>query len=595
MNTNQPFTLGDWQVYPDRLLLVSGDQEHRLEPKAMQTLLLLANHAGETVSRETLIAEVWKDTYGTDELLSRIVSVLRNQLGDDSKSPLYIETVPRIGYRLIISPGVLQETGSVAPRFSQRRNVIALIAMFIIAAMLTWLNWPAESPSRVTIAVLPFEDVSYNESAAFLAPSLMDEIKLALGSSPDLRLVTRRSIDDPGIARDSAMYLVGRITHTENLVRVIAELSNSNDGELIWSRAFEFPHTDYLRIQKTVSAAIRDAISDTLGRPLSTDPQQSIPIEAYTHFLNGQFLLNLRGETALHAAIEAYNHALEIDPAYDRARLGLATAYVLLPYYSDRTESESFRTATQVLEQLNDRTGPEAQAIMGFMSFRTWQWQAAEHYFLQSIADRPENANVLVWYSQFLSAVNRKDEALEWALKAYDFDSASPVVNDRLATAHLWLDHNEQAATFYERGTRLGFAHSVNPGRLNLLIRMGEFAEAQSILRTLHPTGHLEDFISQIDQIAEPDNRNALIAGARQAVESGSLQPRFELGLWMLLGDWDAVTYTFEKYRDQQKYLDIEFLFARESMEFRTSETFYTLTGRIGLMDYWSSYSAGKN
>jgi hypothetical protein len=67
----------------------------------MEVLCVLARHQGEVVSRNELIDEVWKGTFVTDEVLSRAISVLRKQLGDDSKNPEYIATVPKAGYRLI--------------------------------------------------------------------------------------------------------------------------------------------------------------------------------------------------------------------------------------------------------------------------------------------------------------------------------------------------------------------------------------------------------------------------------------------------------------------------------------------------------------
>ena len=98
------FQIGDWRVDVPRNRLVRSDHpEHsvRIEPKAMQVLVYLAQHAGEVVEKETVVKEVWEGAFVTDEVLTNAIWELRKALGDDSKSAQFIQTVPRKGYRLI--------------------------------------------------------------------------------------------------------------------------------------------------------------------------------------------------------------------------------------------------------------------------------------------------------------------------------------------------------------------------------------------------------------------------------------------------------------------------------------------------------------
>ena len=92
-----PFGLGDNEVRPAENRVLRGGVAHNLEPKSMAVLLELARRTGETVSRDDLISAVWPRGYVTDGVLSRCISQLRGALGDDSKSPLHIATVPRKG------------------------------------------------------------------------------------------------------------------------------------------------------------------------------------------------------------------------------------------------------------------------------------------------------------------------------------------------------------------------------------------------------------------------------------------------------------------------------------------------------------------
>jgi Tol biopolymer transport system component/DNA-binding winged helix-turn-helix (wHTH) protein len=96
-----PFSIGDWHVEPSSRTLTGPDGDINLEPKVMQVLVLLAQHQGEVVTKEILLHAVWPDTFVGDEALSRAISELRRALGDDSKAPRFIQTIPKAGYRLI--------------------------------------------------------------------------------------------------------------------------------------------------------------------------------------------------------------------------------------------------------------------------------------------------------------------------------------------------------------------------------------------------------------------------------------------------------------------------------------------------------------
>ncbi len=95
------FRIGDLLVIPARLVVVRDGQEIKLEKRWMQVLVMLAEHAGETLSTERLLIEVWGSTVYGDSPVSKTISCIRKSIGDDSRKPRYIETVSKAGYRLI--------------------------------------------------------------------------------------------------------------------------------------------------------------------------------------------------------------------------------------------------------------------------------------------------------------------------------------------------------------------------------------------------------------------------------------------------------------------------------------------------------------
>jgi DNA-binding winged helix-turn-helix (wHTH) protein len=95
------FSIGDWRVDPAVRTLSGVKGEVHLEPKQIQVLVLLAEHAGQVVSKERLLQAVWADTFVGDEVLSRAICELRRALDDDPKAPRFIQTIPKGGYRLV--------------------------------------------------------------------------------------------------------------------------------------------------------------------------------------------------------------------------------------------------------------------------------------------------------------------------------------------------------------------------------------------------------------------------------------------------------------------------------------------------------------
>ena len=120
------FWLGDWRVDPPLRTVTGASGAVRLEPKLMQVLVQLAERPGQVVGKEQLLQTVWSDTFVGDEVLSRTISELRRVFGDDPKSPRYIQTIPKGGYRLVspvtfdqLPPAVADAPAVLQPRVLQ--------------------------------------------------------------------------------------------------------------------------------------------------------------------------------------------------------------------------------------------------------------------------------------------------------------------------------------------------------------------------------------------------------------------------------------------------------------------------------------------
>jgi len=97
----ETFALEEWTVDPHRHLVSNGEISVHLEPKAVSVLVCLVENAGRVVSRRTIIDRVWATEFIADSTLTSTVADIRRALGDDPRSPRFIETIPKNGYRLI--------------------------------------------------------------------------------------------------------------------------------------------------------------------------------------------------------------------------------------------------------------------------------------------------------------------------------------------------------------------------------------------------------------------------------------------------------------------------------------------------------------
>jgi Tol biopolymer transport system component/DNA-binding winged helix-turn-helix (wHTH) protein len=95
------FTAGDWIIEPELNAILKDGHEWHVEPKVMQVLLVLASQPDHVFSKEEIISAVWPDTFVSEDVLTRCISILRRITGDKPQTPRFIQTVPKVGYRLV--------------------------------------------------------------------------------------------------------------------------------------------------------------------------------------------------------------------------------------------------------------------------------------------------------------------------------------------------------------------------------------------------------------------------------------------------------------------------------------------------------------
>ena len=295
-------------------------------------------------------------------------------------------------------------------------------------------------------------------------------------------------------------------------------------------------------------------------------------------------------------SIELFEQAVALDPSFGHAFRELARAYVLLPEYSYEDRDEMYELAIATLERgiaADPVLEEQSHDVFALVHFNRWEWIEAEESFRRALLSSPNDPSVHQWYSQHLASVGNVGGSLREVMEAKKLDILSPVVNDRLAVAYLWVDDDERARQQFELANELGLGRSANPESwLVLLLRQGDYDKAREILVDLQKlfaraTDWIDPFIAAM---RDPSQVLAAREALSRAAENHNISPKYLFGALVYLGDADgAMDVAFELAHEPADF-DVEFLFARETAILRCHPRFAELVASIGLDRYWATY-----
>ena len=407
----QPLRIGEWRIDGTVNALDRPGRAVRIEPKAMEVLLMLADRAGEVVSRDELLAAVWPGVVVGDDALTQSIIKLRKALGDKPRSPRYIETISKRGYRLIAAvlpddaaAGTPADTGKPRGPWAGRRGMrwvgmAAVVALALVLAIRHFLDWrPLASAThaaanaassedgetgRVTVTVVPFETLGAGTEQGYLARGIGSDLMTDLSRLSGLRVISASASTAGSDAAARARYVVfGSIQREGAVLRINVRLTDSRSGEQLWSRRFERPFGDLIAIQNEITrdlverlpGTISDAERRQLAKRYTTSP------EAYDAFLRAKALFLVRRPQANEAARALYMKALDLDPQFARAYAGLAMTYAM--DYRYRAAAKSPAPLDRALElaataRAIDPDIPEVHWALGFIHAQARRYDLA--------------------------------------------------------------------------------------------------------------------------------------------------------------------------------------------------------------------------
>ena len=428
-------------------------------------------------------------------------------------------------------------------------DYLLLAALFVVFALVTYRlgTEVSDTPSELgastsvdeipenSIAVLPFVNMSADPDNDYFSDGISEELLNDLAQLAGLHVAARTSTfyfkgkneDITYIAAQLGVrnILEGSVRKAGNKLRVTAQLIDASNGFHLWSETYDRELGDVFAIQDDISASVIDSLkvkllgidSDRIRR------QPTRNMEAYDAYLVGRQKLAQGTSAATHAAIASFERAIELDPDYALAHVGVADAYLQLSAYGSLGYPEIFAHAEPAVAKALELDGQLGEAYAALGVIETWRGnaEAAEAAFKMAIDLNPGYSRTYLNYGVVLKwNFGKIDEALAMHEKALDLDPLSIPINMAVADDYQMLGRHDEALV---RSKRI---IEIDP----------DFPRAYVLIADMY-----WEVFGQLDQ--------ALI-WLHKAIELDPDNPNHSRWLGMIyadLGDFDAAAYWIHK------------------------------------------------
>jgi TolB-like protein len=469
--------------------------------------------ARQRIGVESLGKPILWQAHGTYSLKGFDKELEIGEAGIEGIGPM---TVPATGDKAKLVRRAKQPTGKPAQfagsRGSRLKWPSAAIGLVVVLGVVAGAAWFAREPKSKaktdiqspldatgpvrSVAVLPFENLMHDAKEDYFSDGMTEALITELAKIKGVKVISRTSVMQykdvknktmPQIAQELGVdsLVEGSVLKDGNQVRITAQLIRGATDEHLWAQAFTNTMENVLQLQSEVALKIAEGINAIVT------PQESARIvsvkkvdpEAYGYYLQGRYFWDQRSLESLDQARTLFERAIDLDPGFVLAHVGLADALLLLVQSSRGNRSDArltkARDEARIALELAPQSG-EAYATLGMLRGTfDWQWAEADEAFLKGIELSPSYATGYQWYGSSLAFQGRAKEALAALQKAHELDPVSPIVSIWLAQglasvgrAQEGMDLAESLAKIYPDNSR------ILQGKIPLYLLLGRFDDA---------------------------------------------------------------------------------------------------------------------
>ena len=487
--------------------LLVGGEERSLEPKAFAVLVLLVSEPGRVFGRGEILDAVWGHSHVTPGVLNRIVTLVRQALGESSHDRHYLHTVHGIGYRFdaevhvtsmppcaaapdvtpdrpAASPwvdevsiptasAVVVKTDAVSVQHVPRRRSWRLAAMVVplmLLGVLAWIHYgrvrqavPAVASTTSTaprsIIVLPLKVIGGSAADAAFADGLGEDLITLLSRVDGMHVIARTSAalaqdsgeDLPAIAKrlHVSYALEGSVQHEGDQLRASLRLVDIATAQTLWAAQYNRAATDVLVLERDVATSVASVLALKLSAGLQADLARTEDSGLYRRYLEARH--QLHGDVSLEVGasrLQATFRQLVADaPDYARGHAGLALALNQMSF-SDAADAapkhvEAVAEAKLALQM--DPSLADAYTVLGDDACRRADWEQGMSLLRRGLELAPADSILRMWYTRHLLTLGYLNQALDEIQIAYAADPLSARVNYEYARVLDTLGRHDEA------------------------------------------------------------------------------------------------------------------------------------------------------
>ncbi|MFT7287489.1 MAG: adenylate cyclase [Halieaceae bacterium] len=443
------FRIGELEIHPESNQVVSDTETRKLPRQSMDVLVYLVEHRDRVVPASELLDKLWADRVVEESTIHRVISQIRTALGDSAQEQRYIRTISKRGYQVIADVAAVADRDLHAlhdgeaddpPVTTQSKRIglfAALVVMCLIVSAALLLREgaiPREvvSAELQSVAVLPFDDLTPDQTVAHVAAGMTEELLTRLSEIDALSVssradATRLNSENMLLAdlaqRLKVAYVVeGSVQADDQRTRITAQLIRAADGFHVWSVDYDVSAdlTSQARLAQSIAHRFSVRVQEDIRRNHThlfaefdgVDPQAvAFYLDAEEEF-NG-YSLGESGDPA--HALQLMESAAQIDPSFEAALLQLAWNYA---HRVDPaiTAEEGSRRAHRALARILEKDPDSADGL--FYQAQVYllldlDYARAKENIIRGMQAFPEGR----WWNYYLSRIAYREGRLQDALR----------------------------------------------------------------------------------------------------------------------------------------------------------------------------------
>ena len=357
---------------------------------------------------------------------------------------------------------------------------------------------------RNRVAILPLVNMTNDPNDEYFADGMTEEMISTLSNVSGLTVISRTStmqykgakknLVEIGRELGAGTVLEGSVRKAGNRVRITVQLLDAREDKHLWAQNYDRELQDIFAVQSDVATNVADALKvkllDREASQIKKKPTEDT--EAYLLYLKGREYWNKRSEDAVRKALEYFQLAIDADPDFALAFVGIADCWSVLQSWEFASATEAVPKIRQaVLKALKlDSTLAEAHATYALeLALHEWKWEEAELEFKRAIELNPNYGTAHQWYSySVLRFTRRTDEELEEAQKALELDPLAPVMSLNMGQTYYHREEYDKAIEYYEKALAIAPNFFVAyMDQASCYLRTGRYEKAIELIETYLP------------------------------------------------------------------------------------------------------------